>query len=69
MCSAVLVSGAQHGDSVMHTHVLFQALFRYRLFPGIACGPLCCAVYLLYTQQLVSSMLSLPSTLEHFFST
>ena len=42
----MLVSGVQHSDSVIHTHVsiLFQVLFPFRLLQNIEQSSLCYAV-------------------------
>ena len=44
--NAVLVSGVQQSDSVIHIHVsiLFQILFPFRLLQNIEQSSLCCTV-------------------------
>ena len=42
MYNSVLVSAVHQSDSVIHTYILFQSRFHYRLLQGIEYGSLCC---------------------------
>ena len=42
--NVVLDSGVQQRDWVIHTYILFQIFFHYKLLPDIEYSPLCCAI-------------------------
>ena len=44
MYNFVLVPGVHQSDSVIHTYILFQSRFHYRLLQDIEYGSLCYAV-------------------------
>ena len=58
--NVVLVSGVQQSDSVTHIHtsILFQILFPFRLLQSIEQSSLCCTVgpcwlYILYIVECI----------------